>query len=64
MREVPKSTSENNDFQHVETLARNRTKRQKSHEFFVEGVRNINQAVAHAFRIKSFFTAADARLSP
>jgi 23S rRNA (uridine2479-2'-O)-methyltransferase len=56
--------SENNDFQHVETLARNRTKRQKSHEFFVEGVRNINQAVAHSFRIKSFFTAADARLSP
>jgi len=63
MREV-RIHSENNDFQHVETLARNRTKRQKSHQFFVEGVRNINQAIAHSFQIKSFFSVTGARLSP
>jgi tRNA G18 (ribose-2'-O)-methylase SpoU len=55
--------SENNDFQHVETLKRNRTKRQKSQEFFIEGVRNINQAVAHSFRIKAFYSNAEVRLS-
>jgi len=55
--------SENNDFQHVETLKNNRSKRQKSGEFFVEGVRNINQALAHAFRVKALYSAVDAALS-
>jgi len=55
--------SENNDFQHVETLKKNRTKRQKSREFFVEGVRNINQALAGSFQIRAFYSAVDAPLS-
>ncbi len=55
--------SENNDFQYVETLKKNRTKRQKSREFFVEGVRNINQALAARFRIRAFYSAVGAPLS-
>ena len=55
--------SENDDFQHVETLKRNRTKRQKAREFFVEGVRNINQALARSFQIRAFYSAVDAPLS-
>ena len=55
--------SENNDFQYVETLKKNRTKRQKAREFFVEGVRNINQALAGSFRIRALYSAVDAPLS-
>ena len=36
--------NENNDYQYLETLKRNRTKRHAHGEFFVEGVRNINEA--------------------
>jgi len=42
--------SENNDFQHVETLRRRREKRLRHREFFVEGVRPINQALKHRQR--------------
>ncbi len=54
--------SENNDFQHVETIKRNRSKRQKCREFFVEGVRNINQALAHGWPVRAFYSS-DGRLS-
>jgi hypothetical protein len=46
--------SENADFQHIETLRRNRTKRHRSGEFFVVGVRPINQALAHGWTIKGW----------
>jgi len=36
--------NENNDYQYFETLKKNRTKRYSNGEFFVEGVRNINEA--------------------
>ena len=36
--------NENNDYQYFETLKRNRVKRSSNGEFFVEGVRNINEA--------------------
>ena len=39
--------NENNDYQYFETLKRNRTKRYSSKEFFVEGVKNINEAFKH-----------------
>jgi TrmH family RNA methyltransferase len=55
--------SENNEFQYVETLKKNRTKRQKAREFFVEGVRNINQALARSFGIRALYSAVDAPLS-
>jgi len=55
--------SENNDFQLVETLRRKREKRQKLQEFFVEGVRPINQALKHGWTINAFFYARDRELS-
>ncbi|MDP9380709.1 MAG: hypothetical protein M3Q29_11285 [Chloroflexota bacterium] len=49
-----KIQSENNDFQYVETLKRNRTKRQRSGEFFIEGVRPINLALRHGWTVSAF----------
>jgi 23S rRNA (uridine2479-2'-O)-methyltransferase len=55
--------TENNDFQHVETLRRRREKRQRHQEFFVEGVRPINQALKHGWTINAFWYARDRQLS-
>lgn len=55
--------AETNEFQHVETLRRNRQKRRKNREFFVEGVRAINQALAHDWTFKSLLFARDRPLS-
>jgi TrmH family RNA methyltransferase len=55
--------SENNDFQHAETLKNNRTKRHRSREFLVEGVRNITQAVDHAWPIRAFLSCDERPLS-
>jgi TrmH family RNA methyltransferase len=63
MATVIKIYSENADFQHIETLRRNRTKRNKSGEFFVEGVRAINQALAHGWTINALVYSRDKRLS-
>jgi len=46
--------SENNDFQYIDTLRRNREKRHTRKVFFVEGVRPINQAIAHGWTIDAF----------
>jgi TrmH family RNA methyltransferase len=51
---VKKIHSENSDFQLIETLRRNREKRSKQGLFFVEGVRPINQALAHNWNIHAF----------
>jgi len=55
--------SENADFQHIETLRRNRTKRNRSGEFFVEGVRAINQALRNKWIINALVYSRDQRLS-
>jgi TrmH family RNA methyltransferase len=55
--------SENNDFQHVETLRRNRVKRQRHREFFVEGVRPINLALEHGWEVRSFLYSREQPLS-
>jgi tRNA G18 (ribose-2'-O)-methylase SpoU len=60
---VIKIYTENNDFQHIETLRRNRTKRHKSKEFFVEGVRSINQAIKNEWEINAFIFTREKRLS-
>ena len=44
----------NNAYQHFQVLKTNRNKRFKHREFFVEGVRSINEAVRQGWRIKSF----------
>lgn len=55
--------SENNDFQHAEVLKRNREKRQKNKEFFVEGVKPIEQAIASRWPISAFLYSRDRQLS-
>ena len=55
--------SEDNDFQYAETLRRNRTKRQKHREFFVEGVRPINLALEHGWEIRAFLFSRERPLS-
>ncbi|UVI32689.1 RNA methyltransferase [Paenibacillus spongiae] len=55
--------SENNDFQRFEVLKRNRNKRHKYNEFFVEGVRNINEAVRNDWVINGLLYAKHKPLS-
>jgi TrmH family RNA methyltransferase len=54
---------ENAEFQHVETLRRNRRKRHRHREFFVEGVRPINRMLARAWTVRAWCFADDERLS-
>lgn len=60
---IIKIYSENNTFQHVETLRRRREKRQRHKEFFVEGVRSINQALKYHWTINAFLYARERDLS-
>ena len=52
----------NNVYQHFQVLKTNRNKRYKAGEFFVEGVRSINEAVGQGWHVKSFLFGED-RLS-
>ncbi len=63
MTKVEKIFSENDKFQYIETIRRNREKRNKSGEFFIEGVRPINQALAYHWPITTFIYASDKPLS-
>ena len=60
---IVKIYTENSEFQSIETLRRNRTKREKSREFFVEGVRAINQALQNRWPIDALIFSRDTRLS-
>lgn len=53
MKEIMIS-NRNNMFQKFEVLKTNRNKRYRYHEFLVEGVRSLNEAVRNGWRIKSF----------
>jgi tRNA G18 (ribose-2'-O)-methylase SpoU len=55
--------SENNDFQRFDVLKRNRNKRHKYNEFFVEGVRNINEAIRNNWDIRGFIYSNQKSLS-
>ncbi len=55
--------SENASFQQLESLWHNRNKRHKSGRFLIEGVRQINQALAYRWNIRAFLYAQDTRLS-
>jgi TrmH family RNA methyltransferase len=60
---VIRISKENAYFQHVESLRRKREKRQKHREFFVEGVRPINQALKYNWSIKAFLYSPENGLS-
>jgi tRNA G18 (ribose-2'-O)-methylase SpoU len=55
--------SENDQFQYIETLQRNRTKRGRAGEFVVEGVRSINQALHYHWKFNALIYSRDQRLS-
>lgn len=55
--------SKNAVYQKFEVLKTNRNKRYRYFEFFVEGVRNINEAVANGWEITSFLYAPEKPLS-
>jgi TrmH family RNA methyltransferase len=55
--------SENNLYQHVEVLKRNRVKRRRYGEFFVEGVIPIERALEHGWGVKYCLYSAEVRLS-
>lgn len=57
--------NENNYYQYFETLKRNRTKRHAGGEFFVEGVRNINEAFKpeNGWEINSLIFSDETNLS-
>lgn len=60
---VVKINARNATFQKFEVLKTNRNKRYKYGEFFVEGVRNINNAVANGWQIVSFLYDGSRKLS-
>lgn len=55
--------SKNADYQKFEVLKTNRNKRYKYGEFFVEGVRNLNEAVKNGWEIVSFLYTRENPLS-
>ena len=60
---VKKVYSKNAQYQKFEVLQTNRNKRYKYGEFFVEGVRNINEAIANKWKFSSLLYADGAKLS-
>ncbi len=60
---IVKIFSENNDFQYAETLRRKREKRLRQREFFVEGVRPINQALKYNWHVRAWLYSREKHLS-
>src|SRR5690554_2124917 len=60
---VKRVVNENNDFQRVKAIKRNREKRTKYQEFFVEGVKPINYVLENEWRIRFFLYSKDKPLS-
>ncbi len=60
---VIRITTRNSEFQIIETLRRNRVKRNQTGEFFVEGVRAINLAEQNGWQIDALVYTREKRLS-
>ena len=60
---VIKVKSKDNNFQHIDVLKRNREKRTKNKEFFVEGVKSINRMVDENWEINSLVYTTENSLS-
>lgn len=60
---IEKIYSKNAQYQKFEVLKTNRNKRHRYGEFFVEGVRNINEAVKNGWTVSSFIYEAGRPLS-
>lgn len=62
-RKVVSVKKEDNNYQRFEVIKRNRNKRYKYKEFFVEGVRNINEAIKNNWEFKCFLYSGEKALS-
>jgi len=60
---IIKINTKNSEFQYIETLRRNRVKRGQAGEFFVEGVRSIDQALRNGWQINALVYTREKRLS-
>jgi len=60
---ITKISKEDDQYQTIETLQRNRTKRLQAREFFVEGVREITMALQYKWVINALVYSRDKRLS-
>ncbi|MCK4257492.1 MAG: RNA methyltransferase [Halanaerobiales bacterium] len=60
---VTKIVKEDSNFQYFEVIKRNRNKRHKYRKFFIEGVKNINEAIRNDWEISSFLYSEGLRLS-
>lgn len=58
-----KITGRSAEFQKFQVLKTNRNKRYKYGEFFVEGVRNLNEAVKNGWEVSSFLYASGSPMS-
>lgn len=63
MMKAQKIFTKNAQYQKFEVLKSNRNKRYRYREFFVEGVRNINEAVNNGWMINSFIYSFERELS-
>lgn len=63
MPRVIRLFSANSEFQRLEVLKSNRNKRYKNNEFFVEGVRNINEMIKNRWKIAAYIYSAERDLS-
>ncbi|MBS4198330.1 hypothetical protein KHA93_01480 [Bacillus sp. FJAT-49732] len=63
MPKIISVNNENNDFQKFEVIKKNRNKRHKYKEFFVEGVRNINEAINNNWDIRAYLYSPQKPLS-
>jgi len=63
MPKTIKIYSENDIFQNIETLRRNREKRNKLNEFLFEGVRNINNSIRYGWKLNSLIYSKEKQLS-
>ncbi len=61
--DVQRIYSKNASYQRFQVLKTNRNKRHRYGAFFVEGVRNLNEAVENGWQVESFLYAIDAPLS-
>ena len=60
---ITKIRSKDAAYQKLEVLGTNRNKRYRSYEFLVEGVRNINEAIANGWQISSLVYSPEMPLS-
>lgn len=60
---IKKIYSENNDFQHLEVIKKNREKRNQYKEFFFEGVKSIERAIQFKWDIIAYGYSSERKLS-